>query len=177
VVIAHRGASAHHPENTLPAFRAAWDAGAQWVEADTQPTADGVPVVLHDADLDRTTSGSGPVREHDVRVVHVLDAGSWFRPNAPAGNTTSTGITVPRLSEVLGELTADRRLLLEIKGEHTADEIEAVLRACRASGRDTRVFLQSFEVAALRSVRTLEPTRPLGLLVEGFDEDPVARCR
>ena len=78
VVIAHRGASAHHPENTAPAFVAGWDAGAQWVEADTQPTADGVPVVLHDADLDRTTSGRGPVRDQDVAAVTAVDAGAWF---------------------------------------------------------------------------------------------------
>ena len=62
IVVAHRGASAHVPENTVPAFEAAWNAGAQWVEADTQPTADGVPVILHDELLDRTTSGSGPIR-------------------------------------------------------------------------------------------------------------------
>src|SRR3954471_16110732 len=59
VVIGHRGASADVPENTLPAFAAAWESGAPWVEADTQPTSDGVPVILHDDDLDRTTSGSG----------------------------------------------------------------------------------------------------------------------
>ncbi len=175
MVIAHRGASADHPENTLPAFRAAWESGARWVEADTQPTADGVPIVLHDADLDRTTSGSGPVREHDVEVVTALDAGAWFQQGAAGGGTT--GIAVPRLAEVLAVLTGDRRLLLEIKGEHTAAQIDAMVRVCRVSGRDARVFLQSFEIAALRLLRKLQPSRPLGLLVEGFDEDPIALCR
>ena len=96
MVIAHRGASAQHAENTLPAFLAAWDAGAQWVEADTQPTADGVPVLLHDADLDRTTSGSGPVRQHDVEAVTALDAGGWIDGSAAAGK--SVRAAVPRLS-------------------------------------------------------------------------------
>src|SRR4051812_48794604 len=63
LVIGHRGASTGVPENTLPAFRASWATGAPWVEADTQPTADGVPVILHDADLERTTSGSGAIRD------------------------------------------------------------------------------------------------------------------
>ena len=57
------------PENTLPAFIQAWDSGAGWVEADTRPTVDGVPVILHDDDLDRTTSGSGPVRARTAREV------------------------------------------------------------------------------------------------------------
>ena len=176
VVIAHRGASAHHPENTLPAFMAAWDGGAQWVEADTQPTADGVPVLLHDADLDRTTSGSGPVRGLDVDAVTSVDAGAWFHGIDPAG--TRTGVLVPRLSELLALLlTQDRKVLLEIKGEHTAEQIDAVVRACRASGRDGNVFLQSFETTALRLLRHVEPRRSTGLLVEGVDDDPVGRCR
>ena len=175
VVIAHRGASAQHAENTLPAFLAAWDAGAQWVEADTQPTADGVPVLLHDADLDRTTSGSGPVRQHDVEAVTALDAGGWIDGSAAAGK--SVRAAVPRLSELLALLTGGRRVLLEVKGEHTADQIEAVVRACRASAHRATVFLQSFEVATLGLLRALEPRAPFGLLVDGFDDDPVGRCR
>ena len=175
VVIAHRGASADQPENTLPAFLAAWDAGAQWVEADTQPTADGVPVLLHDSDLDRTTSGSGPVRDHDIGTVAALDAGGWFDRSAAAGD--SARAAVPRLSDLLALLTADRRVLLEIKGEHTADQIAAVLRACRASAGATKVFLQSFDAATLKLLHSLEPRAPFGLLVEGFDDDPIAQCR
>jgi len=99
VVIAHRGASAHHSENSLAAFGAAWDASGLWVEADTQPTADGVPVLLRDAGLDRTTSGSGPVRDHDVKTVTALDAGGWFDGSATAGNSVRAAL--PRLSELL----------------------------------------------------------------------------
>ena len=175
VVIAHRGASVSHPENTLPSFLAAWDAGAQWVEADTQPTADGVPVLLHDADLDRTTSGSGPVRDHDVETVTALEAGGWFDGSAAASN--SVRVAVPRLSELLALLTAGRRVLLEVKGEHNADQIDAVVRACRASAHETMVLMQSFEVATLRLLRALEPRATFGLLVDGFYDDPVGRCR
>ncbi|MFZ0661211.1 MAG: glycerophosphodiester phosphodiesterase family protein, partial [Acidobacteriaceae bacterium] len=83
LVIAHRGASANAPENTMPAFEAAWAAGCGWVEADVQPTMDNVPVLLHDQDLDRTTTGKGPVRSWSSRDVQSLDAGSWF----PTGST------------------------------------------------------------------------------------------
>ncbi len=164
-VVGHRGASASVPENTLPAFQAAWDGGAVWVEADTQPTADGVPVILHDADLDRTTLGSGPVRSltaADQATVPVLG---------------SPGAGVPALWELLGLLTRRRRVLLEIKGEHTPEQLAEVLRVSGASGHDGRVFIESFEVSALRAIRSFEPARPLGLLVERPHPDPVGRCR
>ncbi|MBM9467089.1 glycerophosphodiester phosphodiesterase [Nakamurella leprariae] len=170
LVIAHRGASAAAPENTMPAFAAAWAAGAGWVETDVQPTLDGVPVLLHDPDLDRTTDGRGPVRGRSAREVAALDAGRWF----PDGAFTGTG--VPPLSALLAELSPTRRLLLEIKGEHTRQQVRTVLRACRDSGQDHRVLVQSFEVAALGHVRDLDPHRPLGLLVEELDDDPVAAC-
>lgn len=164
-VIAHRGASARVPENTLPAFLAAWADGASWVEADTQPTADAVPVILHDGDLDRTTSGSGPVRRHTAADVANLRI------------TGLPGARVPELAALLELLTGDRAVLLEIKGEHSAREVAGILRSCAASGRDGQVFLQSFEEAALRHLRAQQPGRPFGLLVERLDGDPVRRCR
>ncbi len=165
IVIAHRGASANVPENTLPAFEAAWLAGAQWVEADSQPTADGVAVILHDDDLDRTTTGSGPVRRHTAADLDRLQI-----RGAP-------GVRVPRLRGLLGLLGPDRAVLLEIKGEHTTEQIAQILDVCRASGHDQGVFLQSFEVSVLERLGALAPARPMGLLVERLDTDPVGRCR
>lgn len=170
LVIAHRGASAVAPENTLPAFDAAWAAGSGWVECDVQPTLDGVPVLLHDDDLDRTTTGTGPVRERSVREVAALDAGSWF-------SSGFAGVPVPRLAELLTRLDATRRVLLEIKGEHSRGQIRAVLRDLRAAGQDHRVMLQSFDRSAVGHLRDLDPHRPLGLLVEEVDREPVALCR
>jgi glycerophosphoryl diester phosphodiesterase len=164
VVIAHRGASAHVPENTLPAFTAAWEAGAQWVEADTQPTADGVPVILHDPDLDRTTSGSGPIREIPAAALRDMDLNGL------------PGARVPRLTDLLDQLTPERALLLEIKGDHSRADVEAVLAAVEDCRNGHRVLLQSFEVTALRHLRALDPARPIGLLVTELDDDPVGRC-
>ncbi|WP_255455156.1 glycerophosphodiester phosphodiesterase [Nakamurella alba] len=173
LVIAHRGASAAAPENTLAAFELARTSGAHWLETDVQPTADDVPVLLHDDDVDRTTDGSGAVRELPAHDVAVLDAGSWFSGDF-------AGERVPELQQLLAApaMTDDgRRLLLELKGAHTARQVGAVIEVLRASGLDDRVLLQSFEVDVLRIVRELLPGRDIGLLVEDLHDDPVAVCR
>ncbi len=165
VVIGHRGASAHRPENTLSAFLAAWHAGVVWVEADTQPTADGVPVLLHDRDLDRTTTGRGPVRAARYRDIARLTVRGW------------PGEWVPRLAEVLAMLTPTRALLLELKGYHTSAQIRTVLAEIDEAGVADRVLLQSFELEVLRELHRADPDRPFGLLVTDLDADPVGRCR
>ena len=177
VVIAHRGASADAPENTLPAFRAAWSAGIAWVETDVQPSADGVPVLLHDDTVDRTTDGAGPLRSLTAACLGGLDAGAWF----PGG--AFHGTPVPTLAETLtvGHAVAGppggARLLLEVKGDHTAEQLATVLGVLAEADADRWVYLQSFEVNVLRRLRQLAPHRPLGLLVEELDDDPVNRCR
>jgi glycerophosphoryl diester phosphodiesterase len=167
VVIAHRGASADAPENTLPAFRLAWAAGTTWVEADVQPTADAVPVLLHDDTVDRTTDGSGAVRELTAARLADLDAGSW-KGAPPTG--------VPTLAALVAELTADRRLLLEIKGAHTREQVAAELEILHTAAALDRTLVQSFELDALAHVRALLPDEPVGLLVEHLHDDPVAVC-
>ncbi len=100
-IIAHRGASVQAPENTLPAFRMAEEAGADWMELDVQMTADGLPICLHDLGLQRTTDAPErfPQREfyraRDFRwqEVGALDAGAWFSPSF-------RGTRVPLLREV-----------------------------------------------------------------------------
>lgn len=74
-VIAHRGASATAPENTLAAFRRAADEGARWIECDVKLTADGRPIVIHDDSLERTTDGGGAVADTTLDVIGALDAG------------------------------------------------------------------------------------------------------
>jgi glycerophosphoryl diester phosphodiesterase len=91
---AHRGAMATHPENTIPAFQAAIDVGAQMIEFDVKLTADKAMVVIHDATVDRTTNGSGRVTNLTLDQIRQLDAGSWKDP-------VFKGILVPTLDEVL----------------------------------------------------------------------------
>ena len=170
LVIAHRGASTVAPENTMPAFAAAWQAGAQWLETDVQPSADDDLVLLHDDDVDRTTDGSGAVRTLGGATLAALDAGSWFGPSF-------AGTPIPRLSRLLAELTGRRRLLLEIKGDHSPAQLEKMVEEIAAAGAQDRVLLQSFEVPVLRRLRAILPDDPIGLLVETIGDDPVGDCR
>lgn len=170
LVVAHRGASADAPENTMAAFRAGWAAGVHWLETDTQPTLDNVPVLLHDDDVDRTTDGTGPVRTMQANDVAALDAGSWFDP-------AFAGEKVPELAALLADLPADGRVFLEFKGPHTPDEVVAVLDVCRAAGVDDRILAQSFQREVLTTIGEIQPGRPVGLLTEVWDADPVATCR
>ncbi len=170
LVVGHRGASATMPENTMPAFLAAWQAGAAWIETDVQPTADGEPILLHDDAVDRTTDGTGPVSALTVQELATLDAGSWFDP-------AHAGTRVPRLSELLAELSGERRVLLEIKGPHTRGQLQQIVQRISAAGAQRSVLLQSFEVPALAELRAMLPDEPLGLLVGPIGDDPVGDCR
>src|SRR4051812_26195793 len=77
-LIAHRGASSEAPENTLAALKLARGRGANWVEVDVKLTQDGVPILMHDDTLERTTDGTGKVADTSWATIQTLDAGSWF---------------------------------------------------------------------------------------------------
>lgn len=92
MVISHRGEHLKHPENTLPAFQAAIDAGADYFELDVRTTSDGKFVLMHDSTLDRTTNGTGEVYKHTFDEIRALDAGAKFSP-------AFAGTKVPTLDE------------------------------------------------------------------------------
>lgn len=108
-VIAHRGASADAPENTMAAFRAAWAVGADAIELDVQVTRDGEVVALHDSSLRRTTGRPGEVKDWDWADLCELDAGSWKGQKFAREK-------IPRLIQVLDELPDRTRAFIEIKG-------------------------------------------------------------
>jgi glycerophosphoryl diester phosphodiesterase len=152
--IAHRGASGTRPENTLVAFRHAMEIGADYIELDARPTADGVAIVLHDATVDRTTNGSGAAAEMTFAQIRSLDAGSWFAPEYAEER-------VPTLSEVIA-LTGDRvPLSLELK----APGVEAQAVAAIRESRHPKSFISSFDEGCLRRVRELDPQLPIELIV------------
>ncbi|MFK3980253.1 glycerophosphodiester phosphodiesterase [Micromonospora sp. NPDC050397] len=170
-VIAHRGASAVAPENTLVAQDIARSNGAEWIENDVQPSKDGVPFVLHDSTVDRTTNGTGAIRSLTSAQLKQLDAGSWF-------GSQFTGVRIPTLAEQLADLrTKGGKLLLEIKGAHSKTEVARIIDIIRAEQMTSRVFIQSFETNALRYSYELAPEIPLGLLRSTLDADPVAIAR
>ncbi|MFE9610681.1 glycerophosphodiester phosphodiesterase [Streptomyces sp. NPDC006012] len=167
-VIAHRGASSAAPENTLVSDEIARRGGAEYIENDVQPNKDGIPYVLHDATVDRTTDGIGRIRDLTSAQLNALDAGSWCAP-------AYEGARVPTLAAQLADLKSrGGDLLLEIKGAHTRDEVATIVKAVRDHGMTGRVFVQSFEVSALQYAHELAPELPLGLLRDSLDADPVA---
>ncbi len=169
-VIAHRGYSAVAPENTLPAFAAAVAAGADWVELDVRTTADGVPVVIHDRTLDRTTAGTGPVADCPAGDLATLDAGSWFSP-------AYAGVPVPTLAAALDLLDrAGTRILLEIKPPATGAEVEAVVAQVAGRGLTARTILQSIDDDVLRAAAAALPDLRRGVLRFTPDPDPVRAC-
>lgn len=149
-ILGHRGSAGTHPENTLPSFVAAMEAGATHLELDVHPTADGAVVVLHDDDVDRTTDGRGPVARLSLDEVRRLDAGG--------------GARVPLLSEVLAALP-DAPVNVDVK--HHAPGFEAlVLEALRRAGALERALLASEDAATLRRLRALEPALATSLGAE-----------
>ncbi|PYG01091.1 glycerophosphoryl diester phosphodiesterase [Georgenia satyanarayanai] len=171
-VVAHRGNSAVAPENTLAAIASAMACGADSVEIDVRLTLDGVPVVIHDETLDRTTDGSGPVSATLAAEVTALDAGAWF-------GETFAGEPVPVLTDVLDMLAAagDVELLLEVKGAWDADDVRRVTAAVADRGLGERVVAQSFSVATVAALAAVAPGLRRGLLVTEADDGVVGLCR
>jgi glycerophosphoryl diester phosphodiesterase len=164
--VAHRGYSSVAPENTLPALAAAVPAGATFVEFDVRTTADGVPVVIHDQTVDRTTGGSGFVWDLTLDEVRGLDAGSWFSP-------AYAGTRVPLLSEVLDLLVAGPELLLEIKRPATLAEVKTIFGMVGERGLLDRTVVQSFDPDVLRLAREVAPEVRRGLLRLRLDDETV----
>lgn len=165
---AHRGASGTWPENTMPAFRAAIEAGAEAFELDVHRTSDGVIVVIHDETLDRTTNGTGLVRETPFSAIRSLDAGWGFSPDG--GRTfpfRGEGISVPALAEVL-EAFPDTPLILEIKQVVPPLE-DDLARLLQSTGGGDRVLVFSLDQRPLDRYRALVPDAPTG-----FGPDDVA---
>lgn len=151
-VIAHRGGAALRPEATLEAFAHASALGADILEMDVRATVDGAIVVLHDATVDRTTDGSGPVAELALENLRELDAGYRWSPDG--GRThpwRGKGLRVPTLEEVLAHLPR-ARVVVEMK-VRTPEFAQALCRRARAAGAAQRLLVASFDHATLRAFR------------------------
>ncbi len=141
VVIAHRGDSAFAPENTMEAFGRAVALGAHALEFDCRLSADGVAVVVHDADLDRTTDARGPVRALTAAALGRVDAGARFVA-APVPGLAGSGVRpyaggglgIPTLDQVL-EAFPQMPLLIEVKEFEACDAVRAALDRHSALGR------------------------------------------
>ncbi|CAM3344571.1 glycerophosphoryl diester phosphodiesterase [Pseudomonas floridensis] len=171
-LIAHRGAKAYVPENTLLALETAAQHGAAWVEIDVKLTRDGRPIVIHDDLLDRTTNGKGAVVLHDLDDILELDAGSWFSPEF-------AGLQVPTFEEVVAcALRLNLGLQVELKptiGDdvETAEVVIPILKRLWPADRG-QLFVSSFSVRSLVRARQLWREVPLAIATLVAPADPVA---
>ena len=154
--IAHRGASGTHPENTLAAFLAACDDGAQMCELDVQATRDGAVVVMHDDTVDRTTDGHGAVAQLSLAEIQRLDAGAKF-------DARFAGARVPTLDDVFRATRGKLSLNIEIKEGAVERQVCELMRAHDVLSTS---MVSSFEWKALEAVRAIVPAIRVALLAE-----------
>ncbi|MHB8482803.1 MAG: glycerophosphodiester phosphodiesterase [Nitrospiria bacterium] len=160
LLIAHRGASAYAPENTMTAFETAVKMKANMIELDIQLTSDGHWVVMHDLSLKRTCGLRKKVRSVPLAQIKTLDAGSWFSPQF-------SGEKVPTLKELLTWAKNKVSLNLEIKGQikKNSDAIPSLLKTLSEYGMKKNILLSSFDWKILRRIRACDKNVALGVLV------------
>jgi glycerophosphoryl diester phosphodiesterase len=159
LVIAHRGASAAAPANTIAAFEKAVALGADGIEFDVHLSAEGVPVIIHDYTVDTTTDGSGLVSEMTLAQLKQLDAGTHFDP-------AFAGERIPTLEEVLRAFGGRLLLNIELKTTSKRDNglERAVIALVEEHGLASRVLFSSFNPLSLRRAKKIAPHIPVGLL-------------
>jgi len=145
LIIAHRGASHDAPENTLAAFRLAWEQGADAIETDIHLTADGRVVAIHDADGGRTLGVRKTIRSLTFEVLRTLDAGKWK-------NRRWSGEQVPSLPEILDTLPAGKQLVLELK-----ENLATALAHELAKAPLDRVVLIAFDAETIAEAKKCLP--------------------
>ena len=175
VAVAHRGASAHAPENTMEAFRLAVEMGADAIELDVHRSRDGKLVVIHDDTLDRTTDGTGSVSELALKEIQQADAGARFVGPDGSFPFAGRGLRVPTMQEVVEWLPERVGLVVELKAREAVEDSISTLRdsAVRSAGLVTVI---SFDEAAIDRAHELDPELPTGyLLVPAQPFEPALR--
>jgi len=160
-IIAHRGASANAPENTLAAFRLAIESGAEGVEFDVQLSRDGIPVVIHDYDLHRTGGNKQRISELTASQLGNTDVGSWFSKKHPnLSRHEFANETVPTLDEALKVLADFNGFLhIELKaleGDHVA-LAATVCDTIRDSAQLAKMIVSSFKLGVIPEIRNRLP--------------------
>src|SRR5512139_2814209 len=162
VIFAHRGASAHAPENTLAAFELALAQQADAIELDVKLTVDGQVIVLHDATVDRTTGSHGRVRDLSLAQLRSLDAGSFY-------SEKYRGEKIPTLEEVFETVGKRAFINVELTNYNTPRDqlVETVCMLVKRFGLQKSVMFSSFFASNLSKARAYLPGVPRGLLAFG----------
>lgn len=165
-ILGHRGANKRAPQNTIPAFQAAIEHGADGVEFDVQMSSDGVLVICHDFTVDKTSNGTGRIDEKTFEELRSLDFGSWF-------SAEFAGTQIPTLDEVLGCVKDMEILNVEIK--HPEKQLEEVVdktvAAVRERGLLEKTIFSSFDFNVIRYLKQQWPELSCGLLYDPTEED------
>lgn len=168
----HRGYSTIAPENTLPAYILSKKMGFTYVETDISFTSDGVPVLLHDSTIDRTSNGSGSISQMTFEQVRQYDFGSWKSPEY-------AGTKIPSLAEFL-DLCKSIMLYpyLELKstGAYTQAQIQQIVDMVEAYGMKGKVTYISFNATYLGYVKAYDPSARLGFINSAYASGDVATC-
>lgn len=154
IIIGHRGARALCPENTIAALLEG-SRYADYVEIDVRQSGDGVPVIMHDQTLDRTTDGTGAVSEYTLMDLKTIDAGE--------------GEQIPTLAEVLALDLGNCGLVIELKEGGYEELVAAMVREAGLS----RLLIVSFDAGCLKRIAPLLPSANIGYIFRSPDRDPI----
>jgi len=176
-IVAHRGYKKKYPENTLAAFQAAMDAGVPMIELDVTLSRDRKIIVIHDATLERTTNGHGPVHDYTLEELKQLDAGSWF-------HSDFADQRLPELGEVL-ELVDGRVITnIEIKSHayephHPPDAIEKqVTELVKKKSQQDSILISSFDSNILEQISLMEAPPQIALISKNpLERNTVEMCK
>ncbi len=164
-MIAHRGDSGSYPENTISAFKAAAEAGADMIEFDIQPSLDGQLVVFHDEELSRTTNGAGKLSRMTLSDLKRLDAGGWF-------SGRFAGERIPTLEEALESIPRTVALNIELKSfRETPPYEERFVEVFEKYRLHHRAYAASSDLKRLRRVAELDAGIRTILLQDALEED------
>jgi len=171
--VAHRGASGHAPEHTLPAYKLGEQMHGDYIEIDLQMTKDGVLIAMHDETVDRTTNGTGYVKDMTLNEIKQLDAGSWFNEQFPdKAKDEYVGLKVPTLEEIIEKFGRGSRYYIETKAPNVYPGMEEELlrilekhKLLGPNGPSSKVLLQSFSSESLKIINSINPNIPLVQLI------------
>nr|WP_245802042.1 glycerophosphodiester phosphodiesterase [Fictibacillus arsenicus] len=159
--VAHRGASGYAPEHTLTSYKMGEQMHGDYIEVDLQMTKDGELIAMHDETLDRTTNGTGQVKDYTLEEIKELDAGSWFNEKYPEkANPEYEGLKVPTLEEVFQTFGKNANYYIETKSPEVYPGMEEKLSKLVDEYRidkDT-LLVQSFSSASLLKMNQIDPS-------------------
>lgn len=161
VNVSHRGASGYAPEHTLTSYQMGDKMHGDYIEVDLQMTKDGKLIAMHDETLDRTTDGTGLVKDHTLEQIKQLDAGSWFNEKYPQyANPEYAGLKVPTLEEVFQKFGKNANYYIETKSPEVYPGMEKeLLRLVNEYNiNKNSLLVQSFSPLSLKTMNELDPS-------------------